>query len=247
VKGLAPLLHELEVRGVPVDRGDPVQVAYAIRDAAQIARPDLLVATWDEGAEIGTLCTPDAPHRGVAAVVKCVETLTALGLDIPIAARLFGPWTLSGAVSGADDRGESREDSCEELADRLTEIIDPLAQAGAAAVIVWESGWEGGSAALERAHATLTRRLSLAGLEPILRCPAGAEAGGYDQVLAAGSPTLIPPPAFSTPHSLSEALMQLEDETDEVWVLSDGAVPAGTPVESLQVLAAAPRGAGTGR
>lgn len=232
---LAPLMHELAVRGAPVDRDDPVAVAYALRDAADLVRPALLIADGSGERQAEALLDPGA-DLAATGLVECVRVLAALGLDTPIGVRLVGPWTLSGSAGAAAQADSSREDLCEDLGDRLAAAVDPLAEAGASVVVVWEREWDGGEA-VAAAHGTIARRLSFAGLEGVLRRPGEPDSGPYGQVVVPAGPGLIEAEAFSSPSRLREELARVEAVDWSGFTFTDGPIPAATPNETLLLLA----------
>jgi hypothetical protein len=175
-----------------------MQWAYALRDAAALARPDVLVSHWDPTLEADALAAalprPDgdwvarllaAPalrDTGPArATVELVATLTELfRAGPPVAATISGPVSVAAALAPSllpDPAGaEERIELADLCADLLAALIGAYGDAGASIVLVLEHDPSFvASAELAGIHAPLLRAMEHQQLEAVLVEPSGAE------------------------------------------------------------------------
>jgi hypothetical protein len=160
---VAPVLHALAGRlaGRPPEemRTAPMQWAYALRDAAGLAHPDVLVSHWDARLEADALASGlpadgDWVDRVMAApalratapareAVELVATLAGLFRSGPqIAATLTGPAStaavLAPALLGSDPGEGDRVELADLCADALADLVGAYGEAGATMVVVVE-------------------------------------------------------------------------------------------------------------
>jgi hypothetical protein len=161
---LAPILHDLAARlsGRPAQdaRTQPMNWAYALRDAVGLAHPDVLVSHWDGALEADALRAGatqgggdwvdrllNAPRLADAAptkeTVELVKTLVGLFRTGPaIAASVTGPATVASALAdellGDDPSEDDRVELADLCADALAGLIDVYGEAGAAKIVVIE-------------------------------------------------------------------------------------------------------------
>jgi hypothetical protein len=159
---LAPILHDLAGRlsGRPSDaRTQPMQWAYALRDACALAHPDVLVSHWDPALEADALRSAaardgdwvdrllNAPRLADAAPTKetceLVKTLAGLFRSGPaVAVSVTGPATVAAALAdellGDDPSEDDRIELADLCADALAGLIGMYGEAGAAKIIVVE-------------------------------------------------------------------------------------------------------------
>lgn len=214
----APILQDVaaHLAGLAADTrlADPVRWAYALRDAAALAAPDLLVSHHDPALEAAALraalaadddwlvrvldAAPLADTPPAAAAVQLVATLAGIPLDAPVAAALSGPGTVAAHLApdllppGADP--DDRAELADVVGDALAALAGAYATAGAACVVVVDT---------PDGHAFLTPAERHRALSPIARAAAHARvelvdaAAPGDVVLSDG-----PLPADTAPADL---------------------------------------------
>jgi hypothetical protein len=208
---LAPVLHELAGRlaGRPVAdaRTEPMQWAYALRDAVGLAHPDVLISHWDPDLEADAMSNaltaadgdgdwvdrllaapPLAQTAPASAGVELVATLAGLFRSGPeVAAAVTGPVTTAAALAPElllDDAGpDDRIELADLCADALAGLIGAYGEAGASRVVVIEHDADFLDAAdLVGVQSPLVRALAHQRVEGIFVAPppgTGAEAAGY--------------------------------------------------------------------
>ena len=185
----APILQEVAGRLAerpPSDlRDDPVGWAYALRDAAAIAAPDLLVSHLDPTLEADALPrgdgdpvdalldVEDLPSLApVAAAVELVCTLAGLpGYRERVAATITAPLDVARRLADGG-AGPDLEELAEVSADLLAGLVEAYAAAGAGTIVI--VAWEPGS---EAATGPLLRAAAHARVEIVTWRPEQAEAG----------------------------------------------------------------------
>lgn len=260
---LAPVLQDVAARvggREPEQRlSAPDRWAYALRDAAALARPDWLVTHFDLdleaaavvslGLEPGDLLDAQiGQSEGGAAALELTATLAALYPQDVVAASLTGPVTTVARLAAL--RGEPVDD----LADAALDCGDALAAyaaehvaRGARRIVVWEPEADALDAdALAEAHAAILRRLALLEVEALVAGPEAAGEAGYPRSAAASSgrgAALLSPEAFRGRAELAQALAEAAEIAGEGGVLlSDGPVPADCDMAALGGLAQAATG-----
>jgi hypothetical protein len=205
---LAPVLQEVAGRlaGRPAGdaRREPMQWAYALRDAVGLAHPDMLVSHWDPALESDALAAAigdgdgdwvdrliaapalgeTAPGRSALELVRTLAGLFPAGP--PLAVTVTGPASTAAALApallGRDAAAGERIELADLCADALAGLLSAYAQAGADVILVIE---QDGSfiAASEIAdlHSPLVRALAHHRIDGIAIGPEGAdlEAAGY--------------------------------------------------------------------
>jgi hypothetical protein len=267
---VAPILGDLAGRlsGRPpaTARSEPMAWAYALRDAAALARPDVLVSHWDPALEADALaeavgegegdwvdrllaapdlaCTPPA-----SAAVELVATLAGLFRSGPeVAATVTGPASVAAVLAPVLLDGDAAAGDPAELADmcadKLAGLIEAFVGAGATLVFVVEHEidfLEPQDAVL--AHAPLVRSLAHQRVDGVL---VGAEGAGYPSTAArwdgagpAPEVALLDPDLWSLdPPRFAERWPVLAARAGAL-LLSDGPLPAAMPLENLQAAHAA--------
>jgi hypothetical protein len=160
----APILQAIAGRIAGLDAGllrtDPVRWAYALREAVELARPDVVVSHLDDRLEVDTVLAA-APAEGdlagrlldvpalaelapAGAAVELVRTLAGIYRSGPgVAATLTGPVTLAGRIGSAMLPAGAAIDDPVELAeiagDLLAGLAAAYADAGATVLVVFES------------------------------------------------------------------------------------------------------------
>jgi hypothetical protein len=210
---LAPVLHELAGRlsGRPCDdaRTQPTDWAYALRDAVEIAHPDVLISHWDPSLEADALrvalrdgegdwvdrlldAQPLAYTPPTEQAVLLVGTLARLFPAGPqVAAVLTGPVTVAAALAaecldgGLEAGANERMELADLCADALAGLLGAYADAGASLIVVAEphAGFVSPAAAAE-AQLPLARALAHRGLGSVLVAPPGVDlaSSGYDSI-----------------------------------------------------------------
>lgn len=205
---LAPVLHELAGRlaGRPVTdaRAEPMQWAYALRDAAGLAHPDVLISHWDPALEADALraglgdgdgdwvdrllaAPPLAETQPAAAAVELVRTLAGLFRSgTEVAAAMTGPASTAAALAPAllleDAAPDDRVELADLCADALAGLVGAYGEAGAALVVVVEHDTRFLDASdVAGVQGPLVRALAHQRVEGVLVAPAeiDAEAAGY--------------------------------------------------------------------
>jgi len=206
---LAPILQDVAGRlaGRPAGarRADPVAWAYALRDAAALARPGVLVSRLDPALEAHALraalpggddwvdrltgARPLAQVEPAVGAVELVRTLVGAqrGSGMAVAATLSGPCSVAARVAGELGVGDDADDHVELadlVADALAGLVGAYADAGADPIVVVEED-VAFVPADERAavHAPLVRAISHHRREGVLWWPAcfgGRRPTGYD-------------------------------------------------------------------
>ena len=242
----APILQEIGGRltgeSPALLRSDPMRWAYALRDAVELARPDLVVSHFDDRLEADTVLGAGRPDgdpigwlagvpelatlRPAAAAVELVGTLAGIYRspgDPPVAATLTGPATLAArlapelfpAGAGADER----IDLADLAADLLAALARAYADAGAAVLIVLE----------RQPELLVTDADRAAALEPLARAAAHRRV----ELLTSGPGDGVPAEVWSSPpHEFAAAWEHAEAGALDL-LISDGPVPAGIPLGNL--------------
>jgi hypothetical protein len=240
----APVLQEVAGRlsgeSPSLLRDDPVRWAYALRDAVELAQPDVVVShvdarleadavlgsgppTGDRTAWLGNV--PDlATLPPTAAAVELVETLAGIyrsDTDPPVAATLTGPVTLAARLApellppGADE--DARVDLADLAADLLAALAGAYVGAGASLLLV-----------VEPESDFLPTDPGLMG--PIARAAAHRRLELVVSDLRDGIPSAV---WSLRPDELAVEWERLEAGADDL-LLSDGPVPADIPLENLR-------------
>lgn len=162
----APILQQVAGRiagAEPFHRTDPMRWAYALRDAAQIAQPDIVVSHVDDRLEADALLAsgvvtddfvaqvmstpPLAVIEPTSCAVELVRTLVGIYRGGPkggpvVAAGLTGPATVAARLSaellGEDPAPDDRLELAELACDALVGLAGAYADAGAALLLVFE-------------------------------------------------------------------------------------------------------------
>jgi len=160
---LAPILQDVAARlaGRPAGawRTDPVGWAYALRDAAGLARADVVVSHLDPALEADALgaaladagdwadrladAAPLAETEPAAQAVELVRTLAGAfrGSGTAVAATLSGPCSVAAVTApalGVGDDPDDRAELADLVGDALAALAGAYAGAGADLVIVVE-------------------------------------------------------------------------------------------------------------
>lgn len=131
-------------------RTDPVGWAYALRDAASLAAPDLVVSHLDPGLEadavqiergdpVDALLDVEvlAAAPPVSRAVELVGTLAGMpGYSGRVAATVTSPHDLAARLHSAGPAGSDFEELTEVAADLLAGLVEAYAGAGASAIVV---------------------------------------------------------------------------------------------------------------
>lgn len=244
----APVLTDLAGRlagGLPAD---PVARAYALRDAAAIVEPDVLVSHLDPGMEARALgavldggadvvdALLDAPGLATlpepAALVECVRTLAGADRSRPVAATLGGPGTLAAGV--APD-AEDPEEAAEICGDLLAAYAGALLDAGATLVVVVERA-DPPRPVLPGAHAPLVRALALHRAEAVLWADGDEDAGYPGRARSWDGTEPAPPIAVVDPDPAAWGAFAGLADVD--LMLTAGPIPADADLERLRGLRA---------
>jgi hypothetical protein len=264
---LAPVLAELAGRLAGRPAGDarthPMQWAYALRDAAGLAHPDVLVSHWDPTLEADALAGAVADGEGdwvdrlMAApalaqtpptqqAVEIVATLAGLFRSgPPIAATITGPVSTAAALApvvlGGDATDGDRTELADLCADALAGLIGAFAEAGASLIVVVEQRAEFVED-VANIQAPLVRALAHHRVDGIAVASAGVELPGYGAQAVPWDGTGAPPPVAllapetwdEPPERFAERWSALLASAGGALLLSDGPLPAAMPLENLQ-------------
>lgn len=270
---LAPVLHRVagRVSGRPPDdaRREPEAWAYALRDAAALAEPDMLISHWDPSLEADALRAPAAeqddwidgllaapPVAELTATRECVALVRTLArLRGDVAASVTGPAGVAAALAprllGERPAPEELRELADVCADALAGLIGAYGHAGASAVVVVEHGvGHAATGELVEVHAPLVRALDHHGLAGIFIPPAGRGGTGGYQLAAVrwtgeGAPAavcLLDPGLWALPPArFAEHMQDLVGRVAgaDVLLLSDGPLPHDIPLENLRLARAA--------
>jgi hypothetical protein len=252
---LAPVLQDVAARVSGQEPGQrrraPDRWAYAVRDAAALARPDWIVTHVDPGLEAQALAglelAPDdlldadlpATPAGTAVLVL-TEILAALHPHGVVAASITGPLTIAQQLVG--DAPDALETAALDCGDVLAALVAEHLARGAREIIVWESA-AGALApeALAGAHAPILRRLELAEAGGLIVGPEAVRHAGYARWAAPSGgegAALLAPDAFAEHATLVAALAAAAATAGPGGVLlSDGPVPHSCDLTALGALA----------
>jgi hypothetical protein len=255
---LAPVLQDVAARvsgQEPEQRlRAPDRWAYAVRDAAALARPDWVVTHVDPGLEAAALAgldlAPDdlldadlpATPEG-AAVLTLTEILAALHPHGVVAASITGPVTIARQLAGPDPvPADALETAALDCGDVLAALAAALLGRGAREIVVWESAaGDLAPGALADVHAPILRRLGLAEAGGLITGPEAVRHAGYARWAAptgGEGAALIEPAAFAGRATLAEALASAAATAGAGGVLlSHGPVPGDCDLAALGALA----------
>ncbi|ASR38089.1 hypothetical protein BAY61_27230 [Prauserella marina] len=232
----APVLSEVAARMAgagPEPGSGAVPMAYRLRDAVELVRPDWVVTHHDQGAEARAARTAGdvelvdvalAALDPVAGLVELVEVLAALYPDTVVAASVTGPAGMAAAMESGGDSADLLD-----CGDVLAELVSAYVGAGASRVLVWEP--EVGDDIADEvisAHTSIVRRLDMLGVPGVLCGGAAIDSAGYRAHALNGGgreATLVPPNAFSRGAAGSFAEL-LPGSAAHGLVLTDGPVSA---------------------
>jgi hypothetical protein len=247
VSRYAPILQEIAGRIAGEDpsqlRTDPVGWAYALRDAVDLARPDLVVSHLDDRLEADAVLGATEPDEdwagrllsapalaGVApttAVAELVRTLSAIYLARPpVAATLTAPSTMAARLapellpSGSSE--EDRIELAEICGDLLAGLAVAYAEAGAAVLIVIESDPSFLESEADRDGALLPVE-RVAGHQRVELVVVGGADGVAPGVWG------LPPEQFAVEWPRAAAAVPGD------LLLSAGAIPGDIPLENLRL------------
>jgi hypothetical protein len=206
---LDELAGRLAGRPVADARTEPMQWAYALRDAVGLAHPDVLITHWDRALEAdalsGALAGADGDGDWVdrmlaapalaelaptSAAVELVSTLSGLFHASPrVAAAITGPVTTAAAVAPAllldDAPPDDRLELADLCADAIAGLVGAYGEAGASLIVVAEHDADFLPASeASDAQSPLVRALAHQRIEGILLPPPGVDlqAAGYANV-----------------------------------------------------------------
>ncbi len=215
--------------------------AYTLRDAVEVAEPDLVVSHMDERLEADTLLGSTAPETDwmkriesapqlalsppTAAAVELVRTLSGIYRSArPVAATVTGPVTVAAVLAGellADGAPQDeRIELAEMAADLLTALAAAYVDAGAAVLIVFEP----------RAGFLSEEADRMSALRPLERA-----AGHLRTELILARPGIgIPPEVWALPPLAFAEQFDRYARTGPELILSAGAIPADLPLDNLR-------------
>jgi hypothetical protein len=234
----APVLQAVAARmtATPVSlmREDARRWAYALREAVTLVRPDWVLTHHDPALEadaLSGLASGDALFdvalaelAPAASAVELTATLAALYPTATIAASITGPGALAGALASGPLGEGVLADLEVDCGDVLAALAAAHVEHGARRILVWET--DGDGAALTAAHAAITRRLALCGVDAVLCGAPRLDAVGYAaHALRDGGrgARLIDPHAFASADTRSGDV-----------VITDGPIPADCDMALLR-------------